>query len=142
VTSKDLDEGGNVAPGAPQAVVVRTPDARLIYYAATGSRSKTALKGLGVLDGYRGYLVSDDYAGYRQFEADLAGRQQCCAHLLRYLAGVYELDPAVQAWAPEVAMVLRQAHTAVTDATAAGRDQLDPQLLADLRTRRVIHEPR
>ncbi len=80
VISKDLDEGGNVVPGQPQAVVLRTPDARLVWYAATGSRSKDALKGLGVLDGYRGYLVGDDYAGYRQFEADLAGRQQCCAH--------------------------------------------------------------
>jgi hypothetical protein len=77
--------------------------------------------------GYRGYLVGDDYAGYRQFEADLAGRQQCCAHLLRYLAGVRELDPAVQAWAGRVASVLREAHTAVTNASAAGRGQLDPR---------------
>ncbi len=47
----------------------------------------------------------------------------------------------MQAWAPQVATVLRQAHTAVTDATAAGRDQLDPQLLADLRTRydKAVH---
>ncbi len=141
VINKDLDEDGNIVPGQPQAVVVRTPDARLVWYAATGSRSKDALKALGVLDGYRGYLVGDDYAGYRQFEADLAGRQQCCAHLLRYLTGVRELDPAVQAWAPQVATVLRQAHAAVTHATAAGRDQLDPQLLTDLRTRydKAVH---
>lgn len=135
VISKDLDTDGNVEPGQPQVVVIRTPDARLISYAATRSRSKDAIKALGVLDGYRGYLVSDDYAGYRQFDPDLAGRQQCCSHLLRYLQGVRELDPQIQAWAGRVATVLREAHTAVTEAIAVGSDRLDPQLLADLRAR-------
>jgi transposase len=135
VLTKDLDEDGNPVPGAPHAVVIRTPDARLISYAATGSRSSDAIKAVGVLDGYRGYLVSDDYAGYQQFDTDLAGRQQCCAHLLRYLTGVRELDPQVQAWAGRVADVLREAHNAVTTAVAAGRDRLDPQFLDGLRAR-------
>lgn len=141
VISKDVDENGEVVAGQPQAVVIRTPDARLIWYAATSSRCKDAIAGLGVLDGYRGYLVGDDYAGYRQFEAHLAGRQQCCSHLLRYLKGVRELDPQVQAWAGKVAAVLRQAHTAVQEAIAVGRDQLDPQLLTDLRQRydKAVH---
>jgi hypothetical protein len=135
VLRKDLDADGQPEPGQPQAVVIRTPDARLVWYAATGSRSGEAIKALGVLDGYRGYLVSDDYAGYQQFDPDLAGRQQCCAHLLRYLAGVRDLGPQVQAWAGRVAAVLREAHNAVTTALAAGRDRLDPRFLDGLRAR-------
>jgi hypothetical protein len=54
VISKDVDEDGNVVPGAPHAVVIHTPDARLVWYAATGSRSKEALTALGVLDGLPG----------------------------------------------------------------------------------------
>ncbi len=53
------------------------------WYAPIGSRSKTAIAGLGVLDGYGGYLVRDDYAGWHQFDAQLAGVQQCAAHLTR-----------------------------------------------------------
>jgi hypothetical protein len=47
-------------PGSPHAVTVRTPDTRLVGYAPIGSRSKTAIAGLGVLDGYAGYLVKNE----------------------------------------------------------------------------------
>jgi transposase len=72
VIHKDTDTHGQPMPGSPHAVTVRTPDARLVYYAPIGSRSKTAIAGLGVLDGYAGYLVRDDYAGWYQFDAQLA----------------------------------------------------------------------
>ena len=45
------------------AVTVRTPDARLVYYAPIGSRSKTPLGELGVLADHAGYRVRDDYPG-------------------------------------------------------------------------------
>ena len=80
VIHKDTDEQGEPVPGSPHAVTVRTPDARLVWYAPIGSRSKTALVGLGVLEGYAGYLVRDDYAGWHQFDAQLAGVGQCAAH--------------------------------------------------------------
>ncbi len=80
VIHKNTDEHGELVPGSPHAVTVRTPDARLVWYAAMGSRSKTALAGLGVLEGYAGYLVRDDYAGWHQFDTQLAGVQQCAAH--------------------------------------------------------------
>ena len=76
VIYKDTDEQGEPVPGSPHAVTVRTPDARLVWYAPIGSRSKTALVGLGVLAGYAGYLVRDDYAGWHQFEC--ATRRCCC----------------------------------------------------------------
>ncbi len=135
VISKNTDEHGQPVSGSPHAVTVRTPDARLVYYAAMGSRSKTDIAGLGVLEGYAGYLVRDDYTAWHQFDTQLAGVQQCAAHLIRHAKGVHELHPTQQKWAGEVITVLREAAAAVTEATTDQRDQLDPRLLADLRQR-------
>lgn len=128
VISKNTDEHGRPVAGSAHAVTVRTPDARLVWYAAMGSRSKSAIADLGVLDGYAGYLVRDDYAGWHQFDTQLTGVQQCAAHLIRHAKGVLELHPTQQNWAGEVITVLRQAAATVTD-------EPDPQLLADLRHR-------
>jgi hypothetical protein len=135
VIHKNTDEHGQPLAGSPHAVTVRTPDARLVYYAPIGSRSKTAIAALGVMDGYAGYLVRDDYAGWYQFDAQLAGVGQCATHLIRHAKGVLELHPTQQRWAADVITVLREAAAAVTDATTAGRDHLDPHLLTDLRQR-------
>jgi len=135
VSSKDTGEHGETEPGAPHAVTIRTPDARLIWYAALGSRSGPAIKGLGVLDGWHGYLVRDDYAGWHQFDAQLAGVQQCCAHLIRHCKGVLELHPQWQAWAGQVRDILREAAAAVEAARNDGNDKLDPGLLVGLRAR-------
>lgn len=135
VVTKDAGPDGEAVPGAPHAVTIRTPDARLIWYAALGSRSGAAIKGLGVLDGWHGYLVRDDYAGWHQFDTELAGVQQCAAHLIRHCKGVLELHPQWQAWAGQVRDILREAAAAVQAARNDGKDQLDPELLAGLRAR-------
>ena len=135
VAGKDLDEQGVQVPGAPHVVTVRTPQERLVWYRALPARSKKALAALGVLGDFTGYLVRDDYAGWHQFDSQVAGVQQCAAHLFRHLQGVLELHPTRQAWAGTVRDVLRQAHNAVEAARAAGADQLDPVLLAELRAR-------
>jgi len=126
---------GTMLAGSPHVVTVRTPGERLVWYAAAPSRSSEAIKGLGVMDGYHGILVRDDYAGWAQFDAQLAGVQQCCQHLSRHLKGVHALHPDWQHWAEEVRQILTEAHRAVQDAAAAGRTQLDPELQADLRER-------
>ncbi|MCA1694718.1 MAG: IS66 family transposase, partial [Actinobacteria bacterium] len=135
VIRRDTDEHGQPVPGSPHAVTVRTPDPRLVWYAPIRSRSKSAIAGLGVVEGYAGYLVRDDYAGWHQFDAQLAGVQQCAAHLIRHAKGVLELHPTQQQWAGQVITVLREAATAVTEASTNERDHLDPQLLTDLRQR-------
>jgi hypothetical protein len=136
VLGNDLDEAtGEPAAGAPHAVTLRTPDARLIWYTAMSSRSKTSIADLGVLDGWHGFLVRDDYVGWHQFDPHLAGVQQCCAHIIRHCKGVLELHPDWQKWADTVIKTLRAAAKAVDDARAAGADHLDPQLLTDLRQR-------
>lgn len=135
VLRKDLGDDGQPKPGAPHVVTLRTPDERLVWYAALHARSAKEIAGIGILDGYGGYLVRDDYAGWHQFDGQLAGVQQCAAHLIRHLQGVWELHHDWQRWARQLQEVLREADAAVTQAIAAGRDELDPGLLAGLRRR-------
>jgi hypothetical protein len=126
---------GTVLPGSPHVVTIRAPDERLIWYGAAHSRSSQAIKTLGVLDGFAGILVRDDYAGWAQFDGQLAGVQQCCAHIFRHLKGIHELHPQWQRWADQARQVLKEANAAVQAALAGGRSALDPDLLAGLRAR-------
>jgi transposase len=137
VLHPDLDPAtGQPVAGAAQVMVLRTPDQRLVWYRAMGSRCKQAIKALGVLDGYRGYLVRDGYTGYQQFETTLAGVQQCCQHVIRRLKGVAVLGPGgVQDWTSDVRDALTEAHHAVERAKARRQHALDPHLLAELRAR-------
>ena len=65
--------------GNPHVYTVRTmraytgggPD--LIWYGAAGNRTKASITSFGILDGYRGALVRDDYGGYLSYDAALAG---------------------------------------------------------------------
>jgi transposase len=125
--------------GNPHVYTVRTlrgwtgggPD--LIWYGAAGNRTKAAITGFGILDGYRGVLVRDDYGGYLSYDAGLAGVQQCLAHLYRYLDDAYAIDPESQVWARQAGDALRAASAAVRDARGAGLAELDPALLGKLR---------
>lgn len=136
VLTNDRDEvTGDPVTGAPHAVTLRTPDARLVWYAAMPSRTKTSIAGLGVLTGWHGVLVRDDYAGWHQFDPHLAGVQQCAAHIIRHCKGVAEPHPDRQKWATTVITALRDAATAVETARAAGATALDPELVTDLRQR-------
>ena len=101
--------------GNPHVYTVRTmraytgggPD--LIWYGAAGNRTKAAITGFGILDGYRGVLVRDDYGGYLSYDAGLAGVQQCLAHLYRYLDDAYAIDPQSQVWTRQAGDALRAA---------------------------------
>jgi hypothetical protein len=141
VVGKDSDGSGQPVAGSPHVVCLRTPDERLVWYRALASRGKEAIAGLGVFDGWPGYLVRDDYAAWHQFDAGLKGVQQCCAHIFRHAQGVLDLHPQWQAWAGEVRAVLREAHAAVREAAARGETRLDPMLLAELRARydKAVH---
>ena len=125
--------------GNPHVYTVRTmlaytgggPD--LIWYGAAGNRTKAPVSGFGILDGYRGVLVRDDYGGYLSYDAGLAGVQQCRAHLYRYLDDAYATGPVSQAWARQAGDALREAGAAVRAARDAGQASLDPALLDRLR---------
>jgi transposase len=125
--------------GNPHVFTVRTlrgwtgggPD--LIWYGAAGNRTKASITGFGILDGYRGVLVRDDYGGYLSYDAGLAGVQQCLAHLYRYLDDACATDPVSQAWTRQAGDALRAAAAAVRAARGARQASLDPDLLARLR---------
>ena len=105
----------------------------LIWYGAAGNRTKASITGFGILDGFAGVLVRDDYGGYLSHDAGLAGVQQCLAHLYRYLDDAYAIDPVSQAWARQAGDALRAASAAVRAARDAGQASLDPDLLDQLR---------
>jgi len=125
--------------GNPHVYTVRTmraytgggPD--LIWYGAAGNRTKAPVTGFGILDGYAGVLVRDDYGGYLSYDAGLAGVQQCLAHMYRYLDDAYATDPESQVWTRQAGDALRAAAAAAGAARAAGQASLDPALLAALR---------
>jgi hypothetical protein len=107
--------------------------ADLIWYGAAGNRTKASITGFGILDGYHGVLVRDDYGGYLSYDGELAGVQQCLAHLYRYLDDACAIDPASQVWTRQAGDALREAAAAVRTAREAGQASLDPALLARLR---------
>ncbi len=125
--------------GNPHVHTVRTmhaftgggPD--LIWYGAAGDRTKAPVTGFGILDGYRGVLVRDDYGGYLSYDAGLAGVQQCLAHLYRYLDDACATGPESQIWTRQAGDALRAAGAAVRAARDARQASLDPALLAGLR---------
>lgn len=125
--------------GNPHVYTVRTmrayagggPD--LIWYGAAGNRTKLSITGFGILDGYRGVLVRDDYGGYLSYDAGLAGVQQCLAHLYRYPGDAFAIDPVSQAWTRQAGDALRAASAAVRAARDSGQAELDPALPEKLR---------
>jgi transposase len=124
------------ATGAPHVLVVVTPDGRLTFLQALGSRRKGSVGG-GIPAGFAGYLMTDGYTGYQHLIGSrVKGIQQCCQHIIRRARQVQKLGPGgVQNWAGGIIAVLRDAHEAVEEARARGSTALDPQVLAGLRGR-------
>ena len=98
----------------------------LTWYGAADNRGHAALDGFGILPGYGGVLIRDDYVGYHKYDTHLAGVQLCCAHLLRDLQGVIDNAPDQEraAWARAAQRILREAGQAVGQAHAAGHTTL------------------
>ena len=133
---EDAPEGGEKpAPGAPHVLVIRTPDERLTWLQALGSRRKEDVTA-GVPALFTGFLITDGYKAYQRLLPQLAGIQQCCQHVIRRCRAVTKLGPgSLQSWAADVISILREAHQAVEEARARGDTALDPEPLAKLRQR-------
>jgi hypothetical protein len=146
-TPAALTTAATAEPGChnPHVFTVRTmfaytglsagPSGDLVWYGAAGNRTKASISGFAVLEDYTGVLVRDDYGAYTSYDAQLAGVQQCVAHIFRYLDDAHAIDPAAQGWTRQVVDALREAITAVKTARAQGLAGLDPGHLADLRRR-------
>ncbi len=72
---KDPEEKEKTAAGAPHVLIVRTPDGRLTFLQAIGSRRKEQVGG-GIPGLFTGYLITDGYTGYQHLLERLAGIQQ------------------------------------------------------------------
>jgi hypothetical protein len=129
------EKDGKAAAGAPHVLIVRTPDGRLTFLRAIGSRRKGSVGG-GIPAGFAGYLITDGYTGYQHLLSRVAGIQQCAQHVIRRARAVQKLGPGgVQNWAGDIIAILGEAHRAVEDARARGSTELAPQVLDDLRER-------
>ena len=110
--------------------------ADLVWYGAAGDRTKTSINAFGIINTFRGVLVRDDYGGYTSYDTDLAGVQQCLAHVLRYLDDAHAIDTDGQAWARQVADALRAAiHEINTTRADAQATDPDAELITRLRRR-------
>jgi len=136
VLRRELDEvTGTVLSGSPHLLVVRTPTPGLVWYAALPSRSSAAIDATGVLAGYHGLFTRDDYAGWHQYDDQLAGVQLCCQHIIRSLRAVLTLAPGAQKWAGRLIDLLREAGALVIAARTAGKTRLDQKAIDELRAR-------
>ncbi len=132
---EDPEDGDRRAPGAPHVLVIRTPDERLTWLQALGSRRKEDVTA-GVPPLFTGFLITDGYKAYQRLLPRLAGIQQCCAHVIRRCRAVTKLGPgSLQSWAADVISILREAHQAVEEARGRGDTALDPGQLEKLRQR-------
>jgi transposase len=76
----DPEEKDKAAAGAPHVLITRTPDGRLTFLQAIGSRRKAAIAA-GLPARFTGYLITDGYTGYQHLLGSrLAGIRQCAAH--------------------------------------------------------------
>ena len=53
---------------------------KLVWFGAAAGRGHAQLDAFGILPGYRGTLVRDDYAAYAKYDQHLTAVQLCCAH--------------------------------------------------------------
>jgi transposase len=133
--SDPQEKDGKDAAGAPHMLIVRTPNGRLTYLQATGSRRKDSAGG-GIPPLFRGYLMTDGYTGYQHLLTRIAGIQQCCRHVIRRARAVVKPGPGgARNRAGDIIAILREAHRAAGGARARGDTALDRQVLDDLRQR-------
>jgi len=125
-------EDAKKAAGAPHVLIVVTPDGRLTFLQALGSRRKESAGG-GIPAAFTGKLMTDGYAGYQHLLDRIAGIGQCSQHIIRRCRQVQKLGPGgVQNWAGDIITVLRDAHAAVERARGRGSTALDQQVRDDL----------
>jgi transposase len=110
-------------------------DGKVVWYGAGATRGHATIKGFGLLTGFTGILVRDDYVGYYFLDSLLAGVQICLAHIIRDLRRQHESDPVRNAWAGRLRTVLQEAIHTANQAVRDGKDHLNQQLIDDIRAR-------
>ena len=97
--------------------------------------SRRAAAITAILSFSTGTPITDGYTAYQQMLPELAGIQQCAAHVIRRRRALSKLGPGgLQSWSADVIIILRQAHLACQDARSRGQPP-HPQVIKDLRKR-------
>lgn len=125
-----FDESGGRAAGRTRWVHSAST-AAVTVYDLHDKRGRAAMDDAGILPRFAGIAVHDCWQPYFTYtELDHA---VCNAHILRELTGWHEVDPDRHRWAGQAIDLLREAHTAVIAARAAGRTRLPARVLAGYR---------
>jgi hypothetical protein len=134
VLAPDEDpQTGEPETGSPHVLVIRPPGGRLTWLRALGSRRHEAIT--GILGFFTGFLICDGYEAYPKLLPQLAGLQQCCAHIIRRCRAVTRLGPGgLQSWAADVIEILRDARRLTAEARARDGPP-DAEQLGKLRRR-------
>ncbi|CAM5255940.1 hypothetical protein SSTU70S_04407 [Stutzerimonas stutzeri] len=131
------------APSSQSWMWVQTggpPDKPVILFDYSSSRAQEVP--LHLLEGYRGYLMTDDYAGYNAVAArDGVERLACWAHARRKFVEAQKVQPKGKTGRADIALGLinklygieRDLKAASDEARQAGRQQHSVPLLAQLR---------
>lgn len=103
------------------------------FYSIHDKRGHDGLQAAGVLANFTGIAVHDGFQPYRRYTD--AEHALCNVHHLRELLAVLEQHPEDpdQSWAAGMDRLLRELHTTVNQARAAGDEWLDPIVLASYR---------
>lgn len=127
-----FDETGARAEGRLRWLFSASTD-RLTFYSLHDKRGFDGLDHAGVLPNFTGVAVHDGFKPYRRYSN--AQHALCNVHHLRELLGIIEPDPNDPkiAWAIRIDRLLRDLHTTVTDARAAGQECLNAEALARYR---------
>jgi transposase len=129
-TAPALNADETPARAAKNLAYVHVACTRYLTHLHVAGRSAADIDAGGVLPGYTGVLMRDGYAGYAHLTG--AVHAWCGAHLLRDLKDIYDFEPARQGWASAMADLLVQANGHAIQARGAGKDRLDPDVLASL----------
>jgi transposase len=111
------------------AHVTSTP--QLTHYALHAQRGAAALETIGILPRFRGVSMHDGWTAYRHYHR--CRHALCNAHHLRELTFLEE--ELHQPWAGQLKHLLREMHSAVEQARAAGLTQLPTAQRAGFRSR-------
>lgn len=85
---------------------------KLTYYSLHSKRGKKAIDDMGIIPGYKGYLMHDFWSSYLSYECS---HVFCNAHILRELTGIYE--DFGQTWSLELMDLLKKAKKTVEKRT-------------------------
>lgn len=134
-TGLTVDESGLRVAGRLHWIHVMGTD-HLTYYAQHPKRGTKAIEAIGVLPGFKGWMMHDALPAYLKLE----GRHALCnSHLLRELTAIHENTG--QAWSSRLCRLLVRMHRAVAQAREAGLTSLPARQLAQYEAlyTRLVH---